>query len=237
MRYLLLAVLTFAGCAPISPTLTWVEKQQITLNKYKSQGVKTLQDLDNLKRDLKRDYHDTIGPSTSFDRYLEARFERSILEDGLEDESMIDRLIASLFIERVKDPETKKKLSEWSPKTVVSFANLMKPGIREKFVAILEQQLEELEAELAELLKVVEQEILLASLKYENKRLRQQRAALALSVMGQSLQNAGQTLQQSEQSQAFQDQQFYQLQMLNKQNEILRQLRMQELRRNLIPFP
>ena len=228
MRYLLLAVLTFAGCAPVNPITTFDENNQIAFSRYQAQPVKTAEVQNNFKQELKQNYHEAIGPSPSFDRFIEATSKRSMWKTLLEDETLLNWV---LLTQVAKTPEQKKKVDEMDPKERALYANGLKgtgfPEAKKALVTLVRQLIEKLDAEIDELQKVIDQEMRLAELKYENKRLRQQRAALALSVMGQSLQNAGQAMQQS---QALQNQQFYQLQMLNKQDEILRQLQMHNLR-------
>jgi len=164
---------------------------------------------------------------------LEAIIRRSPFKRLLEDEALFDRTLASIIVEGIKDPKMKKWFSELNPKQVIGIVNFGVPGYKEKLVAALKQEVEKLDAEIDELQKVIEQEMALAELKYENKRLQRQRAALALSALGQGLQNAGRAMYPS---QDLQNQQFYQQQMLNNQREILRQMQMQEKRRHLMPI-
>jgi len=177
MRYLILAVLFLAGCASLDLGAIVSEKNKVSFNKYGPEEHLPPEIRNALKLELKQNYYDTIGPSPSYDRFIDGLFA---------DESSLEYLS---------------------------------------------------DTEIEELQKVIQQEVQIAQLRYENKRLRRQRAVAAI---GQGLEDFGRGYQGGSSSyhgsaQSFRDMtsETRQRQILNEQRRQHQQLQFQRQQQQL----
>jgi len=229
MRYLILAVLILTGCATVDPLLTRLEKDQIVYNKYLALPL-SLENLNAFKEELKQNFQEAIGPSVAYDKALDLTFESMRLGIILSvDDHILDRV---MLLQIAKTPEMKNRIDKMDDKELARLvkSNPKLSKFKEDTLANIKQRIKKLDKQAKALGLIADQDMLIARLKYKNKRLQGQRAALALGALGQGLQEFGRAMQESEAQTAYQAQQsFHNNQMINKQNEILHELRMQNV--------